>query len=1553
MKAVIGIGLNKLAAKLAGKKGPSGPSFSVKGELQRGADLPQSYLTGRAGTAGSLVYANSWGQDGSTPNAYLTLVIALSDLPVQGLTGMFVDGSPVTLLDPSEAHPDFGIPISEYRKNVTRTRTETVGTGENAYTVYDEYADSDDYLWVKFYDGTQTQADPFLIEKVSTDERPWGASHVGTGVAYVIVTALLNRDLFNGFPAYMFEVEGVPFYDPSRDSSVGGVGPQRWADPSTWGGDGDHLPAVKIYNLFRGMSFGNDWFYGLQGLSEAQLPVDHWITQIEKCRATVNAQDGDEPRYRSGGEIAVANSVGDAIQAEIDACNGRIAEIGGVFKLFVGGPDAPVKQFSDEDILTTEKKSLTPFFGLADTINGVSGKYPDPGQAYQIETAPPLIRTDLESQDGGRRLLVDVEFDLVPYGEQVQRLMSEGLAESRRARRHTHTFPPEFGVYEPGDVLEWASARNGYESKLFRIDGMADRSNLDVVVDLTEVDPSDNDFDTGQDYQPIDQGSITPPAYAPIPVSDWDVVGWSVPDVGGGGRRPALKLIWAEGTRGVTAISIRVRVKSNGALVYTGTVQDIEPGLLVLSEGILPGVTYEAQARFSPVGSRSAIWSDWIEATAPDIRPTLADLDDSVSDAISDAQQAADDVQDNLDTLTAGFVGTLEDGFDEVRAEAEAGLVAMGPSTLRLPRSLWAREVHQSSATVTKGPLTTGTFHDDDPDFGECFEFGGVYNASLGPAYPLTFDPSKVYKVTVKFKVVNDGSLGPGANVRIGATTQNGTTVVQSNLQSGATTFTIADGTQTMTAYVSGTAAKLTAYDVPAAQQIAFNSSDGATGWHPHIRQNSSASTNGTISVASIEVVDVTEALDALEVARTELSSEIAGVNATLTADHYTSAQADSAISAAVTSLEASIDTDLGFIAGEIDDIIGLQVSGSTAFGTLMSQLEVNAGGTSAKISDFAAVEASVDGFSSAFTGLSASTNGGNITEIRLTSWADPDGSGGSLIQMTGDVLIDGAVKASKLQIGDDTSNMYPDPDMVDPNAYFGGDGIFSSDFQFVSNDEDEAGSALNYLQINSGDNVGTAFCPPIKVEGGKRYNVSATMETAGSGNAFAQFEVRWYGGADATNILRTDVIGDTNATNWEKFEDVLTAPANAKRARFLFSQTLAANTRSARFSSPEMRRVIDKSLVGVGSGVNLIDNSDFQQDTLHWRTQTSGTIGSDASFRLRQAGEGWTGADQPVLEIVCHADNTGGGYAEWQATPSRPEGGSLLGYLLNGDTDYVEVSAQISAHRCWFRVNVYWYSADGTYIGQTTVEDNSDEQQFSSSDPDSWDRFGGVVAVPSGARYARPYFRMYRTTSTDAAFLFIHKPVLAVSTKGADFMPYAPRGFTSIDGGIVRTGTLIADRIKLDDITMTSDGSGNLVIKSDGVDRVHVADGAVSDALADSVLGLVSFPTTGTWTELITVATGPVGPSDQWYAHWFGSLNVSGGGGDTHFRMRIKTDGVWSSHHIMSQTVINQPSFWQYRWAATVFGGDLDDIEISVWGNQTSANKLRDIGLKATKVTK
>src|SRR4051812_12869291 len=56
-------------------------NFGVQGTLQSGGEVPRSFNLGYNVTGGSLIYANYHGGDSATPNAYMTQVIALSDLP--------------------------------------------------------------------------------------------------------------------------------------------------------------------------------------------------------------------------------------------------------------------------------------------------------------------------------------------------------------------------------------------------------------------------------------------------------------------------------------------------------------------------------------------------------------------------------------------------------------------------------------------------------------------------------------------------------------------------------------------------------------------------------------------------------------------------------------------------------------------------------------------------------------------------------------------------------------------------------------------------------------------------------------------------------------------------------------------------------------------------------------------------------------------------------------------------------------------------------------------------------------------------------------------------------------------------------------------------------------------------------------------------------------------------------------------------------------------------------------------------------------------------------
>lgn len=601
IRAAVQLGVSALMKMFAGD-GPQSEQFSIQGSIRTGGSVPRSFMIGPSLTAGSLVWHSEWGSAGKTPNAYYTQVVALSDLPIAGLRRWFLEGRAVTL---AETESPFGFAAEEF----------TVNGVEHA--------------WIKFHDGNQTGADPFLTGTVSDGApRAYSASRIGTGIAYAIVTFRVNQELFTGFPRSKFVLDGVKLYDITKDTSQGGSGAHRWGDQATWGGDGDALPAVQAYTLARGLTFAGKWFYGLQGLTAARLPAAHWIAQIEKCRAPTEIDGGEfEPLYRSAGEITVNAEIGSAFEAVLTSCAGRMSEVGGIFKINVGAPDAPIAHFTDDDIVSLAPQTFTPFFGLSNKINGIIASYPSPDEGYVLRATPPLYNAAYEAEDGNRRLLTSVLLAFVPFPVQAQRLLQGELATARRARRHTHTMPAKFRKVEPGDVITWTSSRHGYVVKWFRVDGVIVLPNSDLIIDITEVDPTDHGgWNHGTDYEPV-----TPEILVPVRPTAQGVIGFGVSavdiqDASGTARRPALLAQWNATVEDIAGIMIEVRLASSGVIIAQVETRNFDLGELLIEAGLIASSDYLVRAIYIPASPRQVSWTSDLAVTTNNVRLISADF---------------------------------------------------------------------------------------------------------------------------------------------------------------------------------------------------------------------------------------------------------------------------------------------------------------------------------------------------------------------------------------------------------------------------------------------------------------------------------------------------------------------------------------------------------------------------------------------------------------------------------------------------------------------------------------------------------------------------------------------------------------------------------------------------------------------------------------------------------------------------------------------------------------------------------------------------------------
>ncbi|PKP71845.1 MAG: hypothetical protein CVT82_00290 [Alphaproteobacteria bacterium HGW-Alphaproteobacteria-4] len=514
-RLLVSVALSALAQALAPK--PRSPGIKTTATASGGTN-PQSFIIGQYATAGfAIAPPMSHGTSGKTPNAYLTYVIDLGDIPGQMLSGLIIDDGYVEIDNTIESvggstlfsglpgwltFPNWPDPFGLF------PHTSEVTYGRPLLGKYHGYA------WVTYYDGTQTAADPMLLAQYGTDpDRPWKPDMVGTGLCYAVLTFRYNRELFNGLPRVRFVLAGIPLYDPRADDTVGGSGAQRWSDPATWAPSAN--PAVQIYNILRGITLPDGSIWGGESAAE-DLPTGAWFAAMNECDVpVVLAAGGSEPQYRTGFEVTVEEEPASVIEELLKGCSGQMSEIGGVWKIRVGGPGLPVYVFTDDDAIVTAAQGFEPFPGLDRTWNGIQASYPEPSSLWESKDAPPRFNADYEALDQNRRLVADLSLPAVPYGAQVQRVMRAYIEEERRFRRHSLTLPPDAAILEPLDAVVWTSAANGYEAKVFEVSECVDDLGTGLQqVSLRERDPADYDW-TPADELPWEAspGGITlPPA---------------------------------------------------------------------------------------------------------------------------------------------------------------------------------------------------------------------------------------------------------------------------------------------------------------------------------------------------------------------------------------------------------------------------------------------------------------------------------------------------------------------------------------------------------------------------------------------------------------------------------------------------------------------------------------------------------------------------------------------------------------------------------------------------------------------------------------------------------------------------------------------------------------------------------------------------------------------------------------------------------------------------------------------------------------------------------
>jgi hypothetical protein len=677
VNTAISLGLSLIARALTPK-----PKIIQRGiqttVTTTGGTTPQAFILGRTATAGHHVCPPMSHDDGDTPNGFLTYVIELSDIPGIALSRIILNDGYSALGSP--AHSAYGFPLLSQR----------VG--------------GKDHAWIRFYNGTQTSADPMLVARyASYPDRPWSSSFVGHGTAYAIVTFRYNREIYNSLPQLRFELDGIALYDPRFDSSVGGAGNQRWHMPASWTRSAN--PAVMIYNILRGISLPSGDIWGGDVPAE-DLPLDSWFAAMNACDLPI----GGRPSFVAGFEVKLEMEPAEVIDELAKTCLGQISEMGGVFRMRVGAPAAPVQFITDEDIVISAPQELDPFPGLAASANAIFSDYPEPTSLWLPRAAPPILNPAWEAEDGGRRLPTSLNFPACANRSQVAQLMAGYARDARRFRVHRLVLPPEAFLLEPLDTIAWTSARNGYTSKIFEVVEILDHpGTITQELLLRERDPGDYGWSASDDLPDL----VPVTGLAPRPpqiIAGWSVAASALKDALGIDRRPAITLSWI-GSAALDALFVRyeIRLKATAQVVAAG-LADRAAGSVLVSEGLLPETEYELRGRY--VLDRPTEWSSWLSVTTPGLYLDGQDLRGGLKGLMAEASLTPVEILAELPE-TGNIPGRV-------------AFLTTDAKLYRWTGTAWSREIDARDITGEIGGAGSGTTLAGDAVIAGLISAGGI-----------------------------------------------------------------------------------------------------------------------------------------------------------------------------------------------------------------------------------------------------------------------------------------------------------------------------------------------------------------------------------------------------------------------------------------------------------------------------------------------------------------------------------------------------------------------------------------------------------------------------------------------------------------------------------------------------------------------------------------------------------------------------------------------------------------------------------------------------------
>ena len=278
----------------------------------------------------------------------------------------------------------------------------------------------------------------------------------------------------NGLPRKVVPiVRGLRVYDATLDSSAGGSGSHRLADPATWAWEDSAEAAWR------------DYMRAEVECTEAEINAASVRAAAAVCRAMVPLRGGGSERaFTVNGWLSTADRWEENVEKLATAMIGNAVYSAGQWHIAPYGWSAPQVTLEQSSVrggaVTTD-----PHPEADESFNIVRGRFVDtratqfsPGGLYTLQDFPPVRLAAYIVQDQGEESPVDLELPLTVGVERAQRMARFWCIRARNAYQVRAPFDmsayrlrPMTRVRLPWPRYNWAITQDGGTGKVFLVLG--------------------------------------------------------------------------------------------------------------------------------------------------------------------------------------------------------------------------------------------------------------------------------------------------------------------------------------------------------------------------------------------------------------------------------------------------------------------------------------------------------------------------------------------------------------------------------------------------------------------------------------------------------------------------------------------------------------------------------------------------------------------------------------------------------------------------------------------------------------------------------------------------------------------------------------------------------------------------------------------------------------------------------------------------------------------------------------------------------------------------